>query len=159
MSKRAHSAVRVCLVTSANPLRRSCMRLEELSLGAVRICLDLGELFSAGIVRVERSCCGAFFRCSRMVFGSCLVVCAPAFALAASRRGLDSPLVRASSGSRRAIPKYQSKSKVRKLRSCSSGWKMATLEYKSTTQRAFPQLRLKSRVKEHCSSGMKIVIF
>ena len=108
---RSALAVAPCefVLTLANPLRRSCVSKRS-RCDAVRICLDLGEP-SAEILRVEalslwrranlswarwtlcgdRACRSALavapcdFLARDTAFGSCLVVCAPAFAIPRSR--------------------------------------------------------------------------
>ena len=68
-----------------NPLRRSCVSKHS-RCGAVRILLSLGKP-SAEIVRVEALSLWrrAIFVAREMAFGSCLVVCAPTFAIPRSR--------------------------------------------------------------------------
>ena len=108
------------LLAAHDPLRRSCASKRS-RCGAVRICLSLGEP-SAEIVRVE-----ALSLWRRAIFllakRPLEVVSWFARLLSQSRgRGLDSPLVRGS-----------------------SGWKIATFKYKSSTRSTPPQLRLENR--------------
>ena len=104
-----------------DPLRRSCASKRS-RCGAVRICLSLGEP-SAEIVRVEALSLwrrAIFLLARETAFGSCLVVCAPAFAIRGRR--FDSPLVRGS-----------------------SGLKIAAFKYKRSTRSVLLQLRLENR--------------
>ena len=117
-ARRSALAVAPCefVLVSANPLRRLCVS--------------------------KRSPCGAVqFSCSGTAFGSCLVVCAPAFAIPRSR-------VRFPPGPRQlrsVLSHFLCTNVVRGACSCSSGWKIATFKYRRSMRSVLPQLRLENR--------------
>ena len=77
-------------------------------------------------------------------FGSCLVVCAPAFAIPRSRVRLP-PGPRQLRLENRSISQLLSTNVVRGECSCSSGWKIVTFKYRRSVRSVLPQLRLENR--------------
>ena len=112
-ARRSALAVAPCefLLVSANPLRTLCGDCACRSALAVAPCNFLAR---------------------ETAFGSCLVVCAPAFAIPRSR--VQHPQLR-----------LENRNVVRGPYSCSSGWKIATFKYRRSMRSVLPQLRLENR--------------
>ena len=149
-------------------LERGKPSAEIVRVEALSLCLDRGEP-SAEIVRVEvlslwrRPCEFSCFRCSRIVFESCLVACAPAFAIAVSRvRFPPGPRQLRLKNKNSQLPKYSTETVLPQLWLEKGNFGVQKCHAKCVPAAPAELASFKytqAAREERCSSGSKIAIF